>query len=128
MAFSETRGTGQVRIARFDSPPDMAGYWSWVGTEILEIPEDEPNLVSDIALEFGSRGRGHQPLRSAANRRTLRDLRKNWEEHDYSEVLTGAFYDILRRLYADALPRAQKALKKRGRWCSTATATSCTTR
>lgn len=42
--FSETRGTGQVRIARLDSPPDMAGYWSWIGTEILEIPDDEPTL------------------------------------------------------------------------------------
>jgi hypothetical protein len=42
--FTETHGTGKVRIARLDSPPDMAGYWSWIGTEILEIPEDEPTL------------------------------------------------------------------------------------
>ncbi len=42
--FTETNGTAKVRIARFDSPPDMAGYWSWVGTEILEIPLDEPTL------------------------------------------------------------------------------------
>ncbi len=42
--FSETRGTGKVRIARLDSPPDMAGYWSWIGTEILEIDEDEATL------------------------------------------------------------------------------------
>src|ERR1043165_895192 len=28
--FSETAGVGQVRIARFDSPADVAGYWSWV--------------------------------------------------------------------------------------------------
>jgi hypothetical protein len=33
-----------VRIARLDSPPDLAGYWSWVGTEILEIPNDEPTM------------------------------------------------------------------------------------
>ena len=38
--FSETAGVGQVRIARFDSPEDVAGYWSWVGTEILEIDEN----------------------------------------------------------------------------------------
>lgn len=42
--FTETRGTGKVRIARLDSPVDMAGYWSWVGTEILEIPLTEPTL------------------------------------------------------------------------------------
>jgi hypothetical protein len=44
VAFSETTGVGQVRIARLDSPPDMAGYWSYIGTEILAIPEDEPTL------------------------------------------------------------------------------------
>jgi hypothetical protein len=42
--FTETRGTAKVRIARLDAPPEMAGYWSWVGTEILEIPLDEPTL------------------------------------------------------------------------------------
>ena len=42
--FSETRGVGEVRIARFDSPPDMAGYWSYVGTEILEAEENEPTM------------------------------------------------------------------------------------
>src|SRR5215213_6907669 len=42
--FSETQGVGQVRIARLDSPPDMAGYWSYVGTEILEAEEDEPTM------------------------------------------------------------------------------------
>jgi len=42
--FSETSGVGQVRIARFDSPEDVAGYWSWVGTEILEIDENEPTM------------------------------------------------------------------------------------
>ena len=42
--FSETQGTGQVRIARLDPPEDMAGYWSYMGTEILEIDESEPTL------------------------------------------------------------------------------------
>lgn len=44
VAFTETEGTGQVRIARLDSPVDMAGYWSYVGTEILEADDDEPTL------------------------------------------------------------------------------------
>jgi len=42
--FTETRGTGQVRIARLDSPREMAGYWSYIGTEILEIAKNEPTL------------------------------------------------------------------------------------
>src|SRR5687767_3317618 len=30
VSFRETGGTGLVRIARYDSPPAMAGYWSYV--------------------------------------------------------------------------------------------------
>ena len=42
--FAETSGVGQVRIARLDSPEDEAGYWSYVGTEILEIDKDKPTM------------------------------------------------------------------------------------
>lgn len=42
--FSETQGTGQVRISRLDTPADMAGYWSYIGTDILSIPDDEPTM------------------------------------------------------------------------------------
>lgn len=45
--FSETTGVGEVRIARLDSPIEEAGYWSYVGTEILEIDEDDPTLNLD---------------------------------------------------------------------------------
>jgi hypothetical protein len=45
--FSETKGVGKVRIARFDTPEEDAGYWSWIGTEILEIDEDKPTLNLD---------------------------------------------------------------------------------
>jgi len=44
VVFTETKETGEVRIARLDSPPNMAGYWSYIGTEILDIPHDEPTL------------------------------------------------------------------------------------
>lgn len=44
VAFTETRGVGEVRIARLDHPPSMAGYWSWVGTQVLEIADDEPTM------------------------------------------------------------------------------------
>jgi hypothetical protein len=44
VVFTETSGAAKVRIARLDSPPDMAGYWSYVGTEILHIPASQPTL------------------------------------------------------------------------------------
>ena len=45
--FTETRGTGHVRISRLDRPDDVSGYWSYIGTEILGIDDDEPTLNLD---------------------------------------------------------------------------------
>jgi Astacin (Peptidase family M12A) len=42
--FTESNSNPQVRIARLNSPPEMAGYWSYVGTDILGIPANEPTL------------------------------------------------------------------------------------
>jgi len=42
--FKETKTNPQVRIARADSPEDMAGYWSYLGTDILSIPAKEPTM------------------------------------------------------------------------------------
>ncbi|MEZ6016055.1 MAG: hypothetical protein R3F49_13125 [Planctomycetota bacterium] len=113
--------------------PDVAGFHEYFGDALAmvssltmrevvrAIVRERPgklglrNLVSDIALEFGSNDRGEQPLRSAANRRTMRDLRGQWEEHDYSEVLTGAFYDLLRALYEDSVARRAKDAKGPGK-------------
>ena len=44
VAFVESRTDPEVRISRFDSPPDFAGYWSYLGTEILGTPHDEPTM------------------------------------------------------------------------------------
>jgi hypothetical protein len=42
--FVESQTDPEVRIARLNAPPEMAGYWSYVGTEILELGPDEPTL------------------------------------------------------------------------------------
>ena len=44
VVFTATQGVGEVRIARLESPPRMAGYWSFVGTEILEVSPDQPTM------------------------------------------------------------------------------------
>jgi hypothetical protein len=41
--FVESRVSPQVRIARIDQG-EQAGYWSYVGTDILSIPKNEPTL------------------------------------------------------------------------------------
>lgn len=43
VAFTETQQQGEVRIAR--TPGD--GHWSYLGTDILEIPLDEPTMNLD---------------------------------------------------------------------------------
>ena len=45
--FVETATNPQVRIARANSPADKAGYWSYVGTDILHIPADQPTMNLD---------------------------------------------------------------------------------
>lgn len=43
--FVATNGQAQVRISRLDHPENMAGYWSYVGTQILGIhDQDEPTM------------------------------------------------------------------------------------
>jgi hypothetical protein len=42
--FVESSVDPQVRIARSDDPPDMAGYWSYLGTDILTIDPSEPTM------------------------------------------------------------------------------------
>jgi len=42
--FTESNTDPQVRIARADSPEAVAGYWSYLGTDILSIPANEPTM------------------------------------------------------------------------------------
>ncbi len=42
--FVETQRDGMVRLARYNHPKDVAGYWSYVGTQILGIKAGEPTL------------------------------------------------------------------------------------
>lgn len=43
VTFAETRGRAQVRIARTEGD----GYWSYVGTDILSIPQNQPTMNLD---------------------------------------------------------------------------------
>lgn len=42
--FVESATDPQVRIARVNSPTEDAGYWSYLGTEILVIPKDQQTM------------------------------------------------------------------------------------
>lgn len=64
---------------------------------------DPYNVVSAIASEFGAAIRQIPEkkayLRGAWNKRTMKQLHGTFEEHDWSEVLTGVYYDLLSHLY-----------------------------
>ena len=53
VTFAMTTGHAQVRITRLDHPEDMAGYWSYVGTQILGVHnQDEPTLnLEDFTMQ-----------------------------------------------------------------------------
>jgi hypothetical protein len=42
--FVESTANPQVRIARASSPPEVAGYWSYIGTDILSIAASQPTM------------------------------------------------------------------------------------
>lgn len=108
------------------SSPDAGGFHEYFGdalamTSTLTLSElvaqvvgkapktlNGRNLVSDIAREFGSAISSEPYLRTAENRITMAKLAGNYEEHDYSLVLTGAFYDVLQKIYARELSRRQR--------------------
>lgn len=69
-----------------------------------DAPERLParTVVSKIASEFGAAIRGmaeQEYLRGAWNNRKMKDLRGTYEEHDWSEILTGVYYNLLQYLY-----------------------------
>lgn len=64
------------------------------------------NIVSAIASEFGAAIHGladHDYLRGAWNVRTMKQMAGHFEEHDWSEVLTGVYYELLQFLYVKNL-------------------------
>ncbi|MEO8345998.1 MAG: peptidase M12 [Betaproteobacteria bacterium] len=44
VAFVASASDPKIRIARHDHPAEMSGYWSYVGTQILSIPDDQPTM------------------------------------------------------------------------------------
>jgi len=71
---------------------------------------DSANVIANIATQFGSavskESYGHLAdvyLRTGLNTKTMADLEGVVEEHQYSEVLTGAYYDLLRAFYDQML-------------------------
>jgi hypothetical protein len=106
------------------SSPQTAGFHEYFGDAMammaslgtpetaLVVTRDAPrtldprNVVSAIATEFGAAVRripDEEYLRGAWNDRRMSELAGTYEEHDWSEVLTGIYYDLLEYLYPRAL-------------------------
>lgn len=70
------------------------------------------NVVSAIASEFGAAIHGMAKkdyLRGAWNKKTMAKLAGEHEEHDWSEILTGVYYDLLEYLHPKFRRRLQRA-------------------
>lgn len=113
------------------SSPETAGFHEYFGDAVammaslstretaLVVVRGGParleprNVVSAIASEFGAALRGipdEDYLRGAWNNRKMKDLRGTFEEHDWSEILTGVYYDVLEWLY----PRFREDAETKG--------------
>ena len=70
------------------------------------------NVITNIAAGFGAGlsanygSLANAYLRSAANNKKMKDVEGVYEEHLYSEVLTGAYYSFLKKAYATRLKAA----------------------
>lgn len=114
------------------SSPETAGFHEYFGDAIAMMaslrnrdiaklatkgaPERlaAKTLVSAIASEFGAAVRGipdEDYLRGAWNNQTMQDLRGSYEEHNWSEVLTGVYYNLLQYLYRRNLKEIPKETK-----------------
>lgn len=122
-------------LYNFPSSPDTAGFHEALGditailaalshkvNVIMTIRESKGNLRNDISLnrlaeQFGAALYGQadrQFLRNVLKPKTMEDAEKSWEEHDYSEVLTGAIYEILIGIYEKQWVEEQKIAAEKG--------------
>jgi hypothetical protein len=73
------------------------------------------NVISNIAAEFGAalsetpyEALANSYLRSADNDKMMSDVEGVYEEHHYSEVLTGSYYSFLKKAYETRLEAANE--------------------
>ena len=72
---------------------------------------DQENPLSSLDEEFG-KNIGDQPyLRSARNKLKYKDVKDDQRQHYMSQVLTGAMFDIIRRLTAHYMKKGESAKK-----------------
>lgn len=70
------------------------------------------SVITNIAAGFGANlsanygSLANAYLRSAANNKKMKDVEHLYQEHLYSEVLTGAYYSFLKKAYATRLKAA----------------------
>ncbi|MBT1516514.1 hypothetical protein KIP88_39475 [Bradyrhizobium sp. SRL28] len=112
------------------SSPETAGFHEYFGDAIAMLASlknreiaklvttgapallSAKNVVSAIASEFGAAIHGlakQDYLRGAWNKRKMSDLRGTYEEHGWSEILTGVYYDLLQYLYIRNLKEVSRA-------------------
>jgi len=122
-------------LYNFPSSPDTAGFHEAMGdvTAILaalhhrayrqvtieEAGNDLRNdtIVATLAEQFGTALYGSANryfLRNAINNTKMKHVADTWEEHDYSEVLTGAIYEILIGMYDKQWTQEQKLAAEKG--------------
>ncbi len=71
----------------------------------------EDTLIASLAEEFGEYAMGRPHLRSALNDKTMESEKGSTSPYDWAQVLTGAMWDILSRMFAHMRQRPKKSGK-----------------
>jgi hypothetical protein len=72
----------------------------------------QDTIVAALAEEFGEFATGRPHLRSAQNQKTIAAVKDSGSPYDWSEVLTGAMFDILKGMVAKYMEKDLKTGKK----------------
>ena len=72
----------------------------WEVAKVVDGDLSRDTLIAALAEEFGQYAAGRPHLRSATNKKTIEEVSDSTSPYPWSEVLTGAMWDILSGMFA----------------------------
>lgn len=84
----------------------------WEVARVAKGDLSEDTIIAALAEEFGHYATGRSHLRSATNTKTVDDVQSTTSPYPWSEVMTGAMWDILSGMFAKYRAKPKKSTGK----------------
>jgi len=84
----------------------------WEVAEVTDGDLGKDTIIAALAEEFGHYATGRPHLRSATNKKTMQDVAGSNSPYPWSEVLTGAMWEILSGMFAKYRAKPKTNTKK----------------